>query len=518
MNADSAYISRVHEVLKAFLRDRRSSSWIHHLTMARLVARALYVGRSTLIQTGSARAKYALSYLTSALLSEEPIILVTPEWVQEILLQELIPPLRAAIGSEKEILARDRVPQDFKGLILTTPQIWLSDRLTHQGNFPSSIPTLIDPADDLEEWARSLLTASLHAEDWNALMQHYPDRADAIRNTRVKLTKSIFSHPKNPYECHLIDATEASHLEQLLQTLLPPPPLAPRNGYAKYAQSLHEDLHPWLRFWHQWHCEGQLMWVDIAREQGQFTLNLAPINVAKTLQPIWEKQPIIFIGGFLDWETAAPVYRRQLGLGDVACLKFSPNRQSEHIQLYLPDRLPMPNTPEFKTVLMQQIRILATVSRPQGKPIAILIEDVPLKAQAGAMLAAEFGSLVQVEKTNLAKNGITIGGWDFWRSRQEQLPAPQLLIIATLPIPSMENPLVAGRVNYHKRKHQDWFHHYLLPTALRELQRAVVPVRESQGVVALLDNRVERRSYGGKILAALEPFARINYIDDSWFG
>ncbi|MEA5421351.1 hypothetical protein VB712_19170 [Spirulina sp. CCNP1310] len=46
-----------------------------------------------------------------------------------------------------------------------------------------------------------------------------------------------------------------------------------------------------------------------------------------------------------------------------------------------------------------------------------------------------------------------------------------------------------------------------------ELQRAVMPVREVQGVVALLDNRVNHRSYGRKILNALEPLARINYID-----
>ena len=96
------------------------------------------------------------------------------------------------------------------------------------------------------------------------------------------------------------------------------------------------------------------------------------------------------------------------------------------------------------------------------------------------------------------------------------MPTPQLLVIATLPIPSLENPLVARRVAYYKRQRQDWFRLYLLPTALRELQRAVVPIRESQGTVALLDNRVNYRSYGTEILAALEPFARINYLDASW--
>jgi ATP-dependent DNA helicase DinG len=85
--------------------------------------------------------------------------------------------------------------------------------------------------------------------------------------------------------------------------------------------------------------------------------------------------------------------------------------------------------------------------------------------------------------------------------------------MATLPIPSIEHPLVAGRVAYHKRQRQDWFRIYLLPAALRELQHAVVPLRQSQGMVAILDNRVNNRSYSTKILAALEPFARINYME-----
>jgi ATP-dependent DNA helicase DinG len=148
----------------------------------------------------------------------------------------------------------------------------------------------------------------------------------------------------------------------------------------------------------------------------------------------------------------------------------------------------------------------------------VLVGDVPLKSRVAAILAADFGSRVQVEKTCLDDNGILVSGWEFWRSHQSVLPAPQLLIIATLPLPSLENPLVAGRVAYYKRSHQDWFRLYLLPTALSELQRALAPVRESQGVVALLDSRVVNRSYGSQILASLSPRARLDYLDPSLFS
>lgn len=148
----------------------------------------------------------------------------------------------------------------------------------------------------------------------------------------------------------------------------------------------------------------------------------------------------------------------------------------------------------------------------------ILVGDMPLKSQVGATLAASFGSRVQVEKTCLDDNGILVSGWEFWRQHQTVLPEPKLLAIATLPLPSLEDPLVAGRVAYYKRLRQDWFRLYLLPAALNELQRAIAPVRNCQGVVALLDSRVLHRSYGSQFLAALSPLARINYLDSSLFS
>jgi ATP-dependent DNA helicase DinG len=36
--------------------------------------------------------------------------------------------------------------------------------------------------------------------------------------------------------------------------------------------------------------------------------------------------------------------------------------------------------------------------------------------------------------------------------------------------------------------------------------------------VALLDNRVNHRSYGQQVLAALSPHARINYVDPGLFS
>ena len=482
--------AEVHDQLREFLREGATSSWGHHLTMARIVSRALRLQRSALIQTGSSSPRYCLSYLVPVLLSDRPVLLVAPPTVQRHLLEVEIPRVQEWLTS-----------CEVANLKLADPEDWLRDRLKAGGRFPTTIPVLIDGAGDLETWTRDLLTARLVHRDWDLLLQQYPEAAAAIRDLRVRLTKSLFERPKNPYECYLLEEAEGESLSQLLEQLSAISALPASVG----------------QFWQEWQRPGRMGWLSLSRERGQFTLPVAPVEVAALLRPLWQ-QPTVLIDGFLDQEREAGIYRQQLGLGEMLCLKFSPSRQSEGIQLYLPERLPLPNTPEFQGVLLQEIRTLLHLCSHIPKAAVVLVEDMPLKAQIGTKLAAEFGSRVQVEKENLPSDGILVSGWQFWHAHQADFPTPQLLIIATLPIPSLENPLVAGRVAYYKSQRQDWFRRYLLPVALREMQRAVLPLRESQGVVAVLDNRVNSRSYGRQILQVLSPYARINYVEPTWFG
>jgi ATP-dependent DNA helicase DinG len=525
----------VHQQLRLFLREQGEPHWHHHLTMARLVARALRLGRSALIQTGAFSGHhgcYRLSYLVPILLWHGPVILVASESVQQRLLMVEIPRLRQWMQTTKAIRTGDRwISQDFQGLLLTTPQAWLGDRLSQQNCFPSAIPTLIDGVDDLENWTHDELTASIQPMHWDELMLTYPAQADTIRNTRVQLTKILFQHPANPYECHLVDSAEQEILRDLYHVLQPdalPLPLTveatsiplidPTHRSQSEIQNSKSLLPPiWQKFWQRFFTPEALVWAEMNRRQGQFLLRCGAVEVASSLAKIWSQQPVVLVGSALDLDATASIYRQRVGLEDLTCLKFSPDRQAEAIQLYLPDRIPMPNTPEFQAALLQQIRALLSIStRVQGLTV-LLVGDVPLKAQMGSILAAEFGSRVQVEKTCLDENGILVTGWQFWRQHQSVLPTPHLLAIATLPIPSLEHPLVAGRVAYYKRQRQDWFRLYLLPEALSELQRAIAPIRDRQGVVALFDSRVIHRSYGQQVLSALSPLARINYLDQSLF-
>jgi ATP-dependent DNA helicase DinG len=506
--------AEVHLSLHNFLRSQAGfPSWPHHLTMARLVARAIRLGRSALIQVGAAsgyQGRYRTSFVASALMWHGAVIIVASQSVQQRLLRVEIPRLQQWLQVNKAIRTGDVFPgRDFQGLFLVSPEAWLKAQLTSGDDFPSGIPTIIDGVDDLENWVRHQVTVNLEAQDWEQLVLACPQHAEEIASARVKLTHTLFQHPANPYECYLISESEEEILHRLYSVL-----------------DVSCLLPQWKNFWHLFQKSDEnhnspskaLLWATIARRQGLFSLHCSPIELGKILSPIWQRQPVVLIGSALEPETEAPIFRQHFGLDDVTCLKFSSDSHTDAIQLYIPYQLPLPNTPEFQAAFIHKVRTLLCLSATAPGLTVVLVGDVPLKSQVGAILASEFGSRVQVEKTCLDENGILVSGWEFWQEHQKVLPAPQLMIIATLPLPSLEHPLVAGMVAHYKRTHQDWFRLYLLPVALTELQRAIAPLRENQGLVALLDNRVIIRSYGAQILAALSPLARVNYLDPSLFS
>jgi ATP-dependent DNA helicase DinG len=518
----------VHAALRDFLRAHPDYQWPHYLTMARLVARAMRLGRSASIQAGTfsiCHPELSLGYLMPLLLWPQAAILVVDDALRSRLLRVEIPQLLAWTQLETEIIAGDRWPGDgFNGLLLVSPEEWLSDRLGDQQRFPANVPTIIDDLDRLTDIARRLLTIELHDRDWSEGLEHAGDRAPAIRALRAELVRSLFQHPSNPYDAYLLDIDEQAALRDVVTLLNTPKP----------------SLGRWRDLDRKLVDPNCFLWAQLDREHGGLVIHHSPASIAQPLAAVWSQQPVVTIGGAIETHADHTDYLREdLGLEDVTCVQFSPDRQTAGVQLYLPDRLPLPNTPEYKTKLLdelhQLIRVVTeatppvhhSVTTPQSTltttpvttpatttiPIVIVIGDEPLKQLVGALLAAEFGSRVKVERAELAALDILVCGWDFWCDREGELPTPHVLAISTLPLPPLEHPLVAGRVARAKQQRQDWFRGYLLPAAMRTLQRAIAPVRSTQGVVALCDTRAIYRSYGKQILRAIGPYSELRYLD-----
>jgi ATP-dependent DNA helicase DinG len=494
----------VHQQLRALLRAQGGNSWPHHLTVARLVARALRLQRSTLLQVSSTAAyqgQHRLGYLASLLIWPHPVILVASPEVQHSLCHIELPRLRDWLGLTKPVCLDQTWPDpDFSGIVLLSPQDWLRHRLS-QAALPPSVPVVIDGAERLEDWTRDRLTQTLLPQDWDALLWAYPTQAEDIRDARAALTHTLFQHPPNPYRCVVVEAEDLRLLGRLIDQLQEDSGQRFSGAWQQFTDTL---LQP-----------NSLVWAVLDRTQGCFTLNSAPIEVASALHPLWEGRTQILLNGVVDLDAQAELFQMQLGLADLTCVQFTTDRHNEALSLYLPDGVPMPNTPEFSAALMNQLHRLLTLRFAVDTFSVLIIDDLPLKSRIAATLAAEFGSRVKVEKGDCQVGDVLITGWAFWQQYQRSLPYPNLMAIATLPFPSLENPKVAGRVAYYKQQRQDWFRLYLLPEALRILQQAIAPLRSQSSLLALFDSRVLHRTYGQQVLTALGPYARLNYLDES---
>jgi ATP-dependent DNA helicase DinG len=495
-----------HTIFRDLLRHQPGIvGWNHHLTMARLVASAFRLSKSSLIQTGIAthrlEGKYRISYLIPALLWGESITIAIPAAIRDRLINVELPQLQEWLGTSKPVYCGDKSPSpDFTGLWIVDPQVWLKLQLD-RSDLIAKNPVIIDGADDLENWAQSLLTVQLTAEDWDSLRLSQPSSSwEQIAAIKIQLMASFWQRPTNPYNCYLLDDTDRVLIQSLQKILTP-------------------NLTPnWQQFDREFSQIDRLASAQIDRSRGTVSLSITPTDLVAALAPIWERQPSILITSAVDLTAKAIGYRQELGLSEVTSIKFPLDRQKDSFKLYIPRWMPMPNTSKFQPVLIDEIKHLLYLTNNHPQFVVILIQDTPLQAQIAAILAAEWGTRVQVEQTDLNEANILVSGWEFWQQHQDDLPTPGLMVIATLPIPSLEDPLVAAKVSFYKQQRQDWFRLYLLPTGLRILHRAIAPMRSSQGVVAIFDNRIDRRIYGQQVLASLNPMVRINYTELSSIG
>lgn len=502
--------AQVHQILVAIAREQDIRPWPHHLTLARLVARGLRLGRSALIQTRTGIEDYALSYLTPALLTPEPVVIVVPQLLLAWLQTEEIPRLQRLLATKRPIATAESGGQPHPSAVtLLTPAQWLN-RMTGDRP-PAPVTTILNPVDELWQWAQDFYRCQLQLADWETLKQQNPAQQDFIQNQYDQLKAQLLRRSPNPYHCYPLDPDNQRRLAACFQ--LPHLPAA------------------WRTFAATWQHRHQspLCWAQLHQRDGRFSLQVAPQALNHSLASLWQRQPTLLIGSFLEPQREAPNFCAQIGLNSdqLTCVDFSPPRQQHQVRVYLPEqRLPLPNTPEFQGELLHQLRHLIRRHPHHHRPIVLLINDVPLQAQMGAALAAEFGSRVKVETASPQADSILICGWAFWRRLTDPLfygqsvgfPLPQLMAIATLPLPSLENPLVAARVAQYKQKRQDWFRLYLLPTALQEMQRATYPLHQEQSVIAILDNRINHRAYGQQILDALQPCSVCNYLEPNWLG
>jgi ATP-dependent DNA helicase DinG len=88
------------------------------------------------------------------------------------------------------------------------------------------------------------------------------------------------------------------------------------------------------------------------------------------------------------------------------------------------------------------------------------------------------------------------------------LPGMRLVIMDKLPFPQLGDPLVAARLSDIDANGGSSFQQYMLPQALIAFRQGfgrLMRTERDYGAVAVCDERLQRRGYGDRFLAALPP-------------
>ncbi|MEY4298226.1 MAG: hypothetical protein RLZZ423_1405, partial [Cyanobacteriota bacterium] len=468
--------AQAHQQLKALLRLEGETRWPHHLTLSRLVARSLRRADQTVVRLApGSDPSWLLALLVPLALHDGPVALLASPALRQRLLRVELPRLEA-VGLSLPCWEGPGAPETARLWLLQPEQLVQAWRCGQLGERQLLVPE----GEQFEAALRRALGVVLDTAHWEQLRRSLPGASASLLELHERLSRRLLARPCGPLQQLPIAPEEEAPLRQLLGLLGPLPEPWPQwlasagDGWTSWA-----SINPALLQW-QWHRQ--------------------PLEPLAQLQGLLGGRGLVLVGPGA--ELPAPGFGFQpqveLTLADPPLL--------DPLPLYAPPGQALPNAPHYPSHLLEQCRRLVL---GQAGLSVVLLDDDGLRLGLTSALAAEFGSRVGHQLTAPESNGVICCSWGWWLEHQQKLPLPCQLVVATLPIASLEDPLTAARVAALRLQGRDWFRELLLPEALGRLQRAVAGVRRSGGRLAVLDGRLRRRGWGRQVLEALEPWVAL---------
>ncbi len=227
-----------------------------------------------------------------------------------------------------------------------------------------------------------------------------------------------------------------------------------------------------------------------------------------------EQNATIFAGNALSVDSSFTFMRNRFGLESDSCPAISVVAEHhEQTLLYLPDDVSEPNSPQYQRHLDETLIQLATAL--EGQIVALFTSHASLRSTYAAIkpLLEARGILVlgqgvdgsprqlwQIFQTQ--ERIIILGTGSFWDGVDDIARTPACLFIARLPMPVLNDPPIAARVE----QYSDQLHQLTVPIASLRLKRVLNRLVWSdtrRNAVVLFDRRLTSKEYGAMVLHSL---------------
>lgn len=271
------------------------------------------------------------------------------------------------------------------------------------------------------------------------------------------------------------------------------------------------------------------------RRGPQMTLNWTPISVAPLLaQTLWRAPRTVgaaLVSATLSTDGGFGYVRERLGLAPDDALVTetivgSPFDYAKNCLLYVPRHLPPPSD-DAGYAYASVGEMLGLIEASGGGAFLLFTSHRALNAAYEQITQSDvpFPLLRQgemptarlIETFKAEPNAVLFGTQSFWEGVDVPGHALRLVVIDRLPFAVPDSPLHKARVDSITASGGDWFADFALPQALLKLKQGfgrLIRSSDDRGVVAILDTRLVRKSYGARFLRFLPPARRTSELDE----
>jgi ATP-dependent DNA helicase DinG len=246
-------------------------------------------------------------------------------------------------------------------------------------------------------------------------------------------------------------------------------------------------------------------------------LHASPVDVSPVLGRALDAcpGPIILTSATLTVAGSFDYLRARVGLGDTAsdATFASPFRYDRQALLYVAPDLPEPNHDAFPTRAAERMAELCAITGGRALLLFTSFRNMRI-AEAHLREALPFPLLVQGERPRhllLAAmrervGSVLLATQSFWEGVDIPGEALSLVVMDRIPFAVPDDPLTAARIDRIRDDGGEPFGDYQLPRAALSLKQGfgrLIRTRTDRGIVAVLDGRVARKTYGATLIASL---------------
>lgn len=276
---------------------------------------------------------------------------------------------------------------------------------------------------------------------------------------------------------------------------------------------------------------GTVRWLEAASHSVLF--HATPLNAGELFarQIENDSRAWIFTSATLSVRGNFSHYLHEIGLVEAETGVWdSPFDYANQALLYVPERLPDPNSPDYTEAALKAAWPLVKAS---GGSAFLLFTSLRAMNAAHKLLQSRMAEegvsyplLIQGEKSRSELlddfrrlgNAVLLGSQSFWEGVDVAGEALSLVVIDRLPFQPPDDPVLAARMEVLKKDGKNPFFDHQLPRAVISLKQGAGRLirRESdRGVLMICDPRLVDKPYGRRIWQALPPMKRTRKQDEA---